>query len=177
MDSNKQLIEQMLIFRCQMGDNEAFAELIEHYGEALRYFINRLLGTNEMTEDIYQDTWLAVIGKIHNLKETESFAPWLYHIARNKVFHQLRRKKLLTELNEKIISGNNEDNGEFTIEDAAKVHKALEKLHPAHKEVLMLRFLEQMSYEQMAQVIKSNIGTVKSRIYYAKKALKKEMEK
>ena len=177
MSLDKQLIEQLLILRCQMGDNEAFAELIERYGQALRYFINRLLGSNEMTEDIYQETWLSVIGKIHSLKETESFTPWLYHIARNKVYHQLRRKKLLTELNEKIIPENYADNHEFTVDDAAKVHKALEKLHPAHKEVLMLRFLEQMPYEQMKEVIKCNIGTVKSRIYYAKKALKKEMEK
>ena len=177
MSSDKQLIEQLLILRCQMGDNEAFAQLNERYGRALYYFISKLMENIEIAEDIYQETWLSVIGKIHSLKETESFTPWLYHIARNKVYHQLRRKKLLTELNEKIIPENYADNHEFTVDDAAKVHKALEKLHPAHKEVLMLRFLEQMPYEQMKEVIKCNIGTVKSRIYYAKKALKKEMEK
>jgi RNA polymerase sigma-70 factor, ECF subfamily len=177
MDPNRQLIEQMLILRCQMGDNEAFVELIDQYGGALRYFINRLLDNDEITEDIYQDTWLAVMKKICGLRETDYFAGWLYHIARNKVYHHLRRKKLIRELNESIVTENHEDDGEFSVEDAAKVHKALEKLHPEHKEVLMLRFLEKMSYEQMTQVIKCNIGTVKSRIYYAKKALKKEMEK
>ena len=177
MGSNRQLIEKMLILRCQMGDNEAFAELIEHYGRSLYYFISRLLDSREITEDIYQDTWLTVIKKIHSLNETDSFTAWLYHIARNKIYHHLRKKKLIHELHENIVIENYEDNGEFFVEDAAEIHKALEKLHPAHKEVLMLRFLEQMSYEQIAHVINCNMGTVKSRIYYAKNALKKEMEK
>ncbi len=177
MDSNRQLIEQILILRCQMGDNEAFAELIDRYGRALYYFISKLLENNEITEDIYQDTWLIVIKKIHDLKETDFFAAWLYQIARNKVYHHLRRKKLIQELNENIVAGNYEADNEFSVEDAANIHKALKNLHPAHREVLMLRFLEQMSYEQIAQVISCSMGTVKSRIYYAKNALKKEMEK
>ena len=177
MNSDRQLIEQMLILRCQMGDNEAFAELIDRYGRALYYFISKLLENTEVAEDIYQETWLAVIKKIHSLKDTDSFTAWLYHIARNKVYHHLRRKKLIQELNENIVAENYEDGNDFSVEDAANIHKALEKLHPAHREVLMLRFLEQMSYEQITQVINCSMGTVKSRIYYAKNALKKELEK
>ena len=177
MDSDEQLIEQIIILRCQMGDKQAFSELIERYGKVLRYFISRLLDCPEMTEDIYQETWLVVINRIHSLQQADAFAMWLYRIARNKVYYQLRRKKLFTELNEKITSGNNHDNCEFAADEAVQIHKALEKLHPMHKEVLMLRFLEQMSYEQISQVINCNMGTVKSRIYYAKIALKKEMER
>jgi len=177
MDSNEQLIEQLLILRCQMGDNQAFCELIERYGKALRYFIKSLLDSHELAEDIYQETWMAVIRRIRSLKQPEAFTIWLYRIARNKVYRQLRRKKLFVELNEKITSGNHEEKNDFSVEDAEKIHKALEKLHPLHKEILLLRFLEQMSYEQITQVINCNMGTVKSRIYYAKKALRKEMER
>jgi len=90
---------------------------------------------------------------------------------------QLRKKKSLSELNENITVPDDNDSDVFSPEDAARLHKCLEKLRPEHKEVLMLRFLEQMSYEGISQVINRSVGTVRSRIHYAKCALKKEMEK
>lgn len=177
MNELEKLAEQVLILRCQIGDKEAFGELIERYGNALRYFIYCLLDNNQIAEDIFQDTWLIVIRRIHALKETEAFSPWLYCIARNKVYEQFRRQKKFYDLDEKIIIQNNSVEDKFSNDDAAKIHNALEKLKPIHKEILMLRFLEQMRYDQIAKVINCNAGTVKSRIYYAKLALKKEMEK
>ena len=177
MDSREQLIEQMLILRCQMGDKDALATLIERYQRPLRYFISRLLGDAQASEDILQDTWLTVIGRIHGLRKTEAFSIWLYRIARNKVYHQLRRKKVWSELNENIPAPDESDIDVFSLEDVTKLHICLKKLRPEHREVLMLRFLEQMSYQQMAEVLDHNLGTVKSRVYYAKLALKKELEK
>jgi len=83
----------------------------------------------------------------------------------------------LSELDQNIAVPNNTENEVFSPEDTAKVHRCLKELLPEYKEVLMLRFLEQMSYEQISQVINCRLGTVKSRIHYAKLALKKEMEK
>jgi RNA polymerase sigma-70 factor (ECF subfamily) len=177
MNELEKLAEKVLILRCQIGDKNAFAELIERYGKALRYFIFYLLGDSQIAEDIFQDTWLIVIRRIHALKESEAFPPWLYHIARNKVYEQFRRQKKFYKLDENNIIQNNSIEDNFSNEDAAKIHNALEKLSPAHKEILMLRFLEQMRYDQIAKVINCNVGTIKSRIYYAKLALKKEMEK
>jgi len=177
MNSSDRLIEQVLVLRCQVGDKDAFAKLIERYNAPLRYFINRLLGNPEITEDIFQDTWLTVIRRICSLKRTEAFPTWLYRIARNKVYQQLRREKRLTGLDEKIAVLNNTEDDVFSAEDAAKVHRCLKELLPEYREVLMLRFLEQMSYHEIAQVINCSLGTVKSRIYYAKLALKGEMEK
>ena len=177
MNQAAKLIEQVLLLRCQIGDKDAFAELIERYQRPLRYFISRLLENSEMTEDIFQDTWLTVIRRIHTLREIDAFGTWLYRIARNKVYEQLRREKKLSELDENIAVANDTEDDAFSPEDAVKVHRCLERLKPEHKEVLMLRFLEQMPYGQIAQVINCNLGTVKSRIYYAKLALKKEMEK
>lgn len=177
MNSSDKLIEQVLILRCQIGDKDAFAGLIERYQAPLRYFISRLSANPETAEDIFQDTWLTVIRRIHTLKKIDAFSTWLYRIARNKVYQQLRRKKKLSELNQNIAVPNNSENDVFSSEDAAKIHRCLKELLPEYKEVLMLRFLEQMSYEQISQVINCRLGTVKSRIHYAKLALKKEMEK
>ncbi|MBA7673205.1 RNA polymerase sigma-H factor [subsurface metagenome] len=167
----------MLILRCQIGDKDALAGLIERYQAPLRYFISRLSANPEMAEDIFQDTWLTVIRRIHSLKKTDAFSTWLYRIARNNVYQQFRRKRKLSELDQNITVPNNTENDVFSPEDAAKVHRCLKELLPEYREVLMLRFLEQMSYEQISQVINCRLGTVKSRIHYAKLALKKEMEK
>ena len=177
MNSSDKLIEQVLILRCQIGDKDALAELIERYEAPLRYFISRLSANPETAEDIFQDTWLTVIRRIHSLKKTDAFSTWLYRIARNKVYQRFRRKRKLFELNENIAIPNDTENDVFSTEDATKIHRCLKELMPEYREVLMLRFLEQMSYEQISQVINCRLGTVKSRIYYAKIALKKEMEK
>lgn len=177
MDVGDRLIEQVIILRCQTGDKDALAELIERYQAPLRYFIIHLSSNTEMTEDIFQDTWLTVIRRIYSLKKTEAFSTWLYRIARNKVYQQLRRKQKSSELNENVAVPNDTEDDVFSPEDAAKIHRCLKRVRAEHREVLMLRFLEQMSYNEIAKVINCGLGTVKSRIYYAKLALKKEMEK
>ena len=177
MKPSDQLIEQVLVLRCQIGDKDALAELIDRYQTPLRYFINRLSANSEMAEDIFQDTWLTVIRRIHSLKKLDTFSIWLYRIARNKVYQQLRRKKMLSKLDDNITVQNNTKDDIFSPEDAAKIHRCLKELQPEYREVLMLRFLEQMSYKQISEVTNCKPGTVKSRIHYAKLALKKEMEK
>jgi RNA polymerase sigma-70 factor (ECF subfamily) len=176
MNLSDQLLEQVLILRCQIGDKDALAELINRYHRPLRYFISHLTDNTDMTEDIFQDTWVNVIRKIHTLRNIDTFPTWLYRIARNMVYQQLRRKKKLSELNENIIVPDETHDSAFLPEDAAQIHKCLKELHPEHKEVLVLRFLEQMSYQQIADVLGCNLNTVKSRIYYAKLALKRKME-
>jgi RNA polymerase sigma-70 factor (ECF subfamily) len=177
MNSLDRLIDQVLLLRCQIGDRDAFAKLIERYQKPLRYFIGHLLGDAQITEDIFQETWLTVIRRVHSLKHADAFAPWLYRIARNKVYQHLRKKRVLSKLDESITVENDMESVAFSAEDAAKIHRCLEKLRPEHKEVLMLRFLEQMPYEQIARVVNCSLGTVKSRIHYAKLALKRDLER
>jgi RNA polymerase sigma-70 factor (ECF subfamily) len=177
MKKAAELIEQLLLLRCQMGDKNALAELINRYERPLRYFINRLLDNSELTEDIFQDTWLIVIRRIHSLREIDAFPTWLYRIARNKVYQQLRKKRNISLLDENIPAENRAEDDDFSPEDAAEVHRCLKELPPEYREVLMLRFLEQMSYQQISQVLNCKLGTVRSRIYYAKIALKRELEK
>ena len=177
MNSLDRLIDQVLLLRCQIGDRDAFAKLIERYQKPLRYFIGHLLGDAQITEDIFQETWLTVIRRVQSLRQADAFAPWLYRIARNKVYDQLRRKNVLSKLDENIAIKNNTESVVFSAEDAEKIHRCLEKLRPEHKEVLMLRFLEQMPYEQIARVVNCSLGTVKSRIHYAKLALKRDLER
>lgn len=177
MNSRDRLIENILILRCQIGDTDALAELIEQYQRPLRYFISRLLGDSKMTEDIFQETWLIALRRISTLKEPDAFGAWIYRIARNKVYQQLRKKRRLAEVDGSLAVPNGAREPTFSATDAAEIHKCLARLKPRHREILMLRFLEQMSYQQISQVLNCSLGTVKSRVYYAKLALKEKMEK
>ena len=171
------LIEQVLVLRCQMRDKEAIAELIRRYHGPLLYFIGRLAANRDTAEELFQETWLKVIRTIHTLREPGSFSSWLYRIARNCIYQQRRDVKPHEDLDPQIPAGQPDEDQVILAEDVTKLHRCLDRLSPEHKEVLMLQFLEQMSYQQMAYVLECSVGTVRSRVFYAKQSLRKEMEK
>lgn len=177
MEPIERLLEEVLIVRCQMGDDKAFERLVERYQGRLRYFVRGLLGEADKAEDVLQNVWLTVLRKLSSLRTPEAFSVWLYRIARNKALNELRSEKRYVALREDApIPNMSEQQEEFSAQDAAKIHAALERIRPEHREVLTLRFLEQMSYEEIAAVVGCNIGTVRSRLYYGKRALRREME-
>jgi RNA polymerase sigma-70 factor (ECF subfamily) len=176
MESQTQ--RENIVVRCKNGEREAFEQLFTLYQPRLKYYVRRLNNSGSETEDILQNIWVTVFRKIGKLKENSSFPVWLYRIARNEVFGRYRQNEKFVELpQENEHPEYNDDNHEFSVEDAEKLHKALNKIQPFHREVLTLSFIEQMSYQQIAEVIGCNIGTVRSRIFYAKQSLRKEMER
>ncbi len=176
MEVGKQLGK--IVHRCQDGERTAFEELFEMYQPRLKYYVRRLDSGGTNIDDTLQDIWFTVFKKIHKLKDTQSFAVWLYRIARNKVYDGFRHKDRFVRLpqeDELPVSGTVEPT--FDANDAEKLHKALNKLKPYHREVLTLCFIEQMSYQSIADVVGCSIGTVRSRIFYAKQSLREEMER
>jgi len=175
MDSEKQL--ETIVLRCRNGDRKAFEELFEIYQPRLKYFVRRLNGTGSDTDDILQDIWVTVFRKIHKLQNALSFNIWLYRIARNEVYSRFRQKQKFAYLpEEEHLPQYCDDEPVFTADDAERMHKALNKIKPYHREALTLSFIGQMSYQAIADVIGCTIGTVRSRIFYAKQSLRKEME-
>ncbi len=176
MEFEKRLEE--IVRRCQSGERTAFEELFEMYQPRLKYYVRRLDSGGANIDDTLQDIWLAVFKKIHKLKDAKVFAVWLYRIARNKVYDGFRNKERfdrLPEEDEIPVSGRAEP--AIDTNDAEKLHAALNELKPYHKEVLTLSFIEQMPYQSIADVVGCSIGTVRSRIFYAKKSLRQEMER
>ena len=175
MEFEKQL--EKIVHQCQDGERAAFEELFEMYQPRLKYYVRRLDNEGVNADDILQDIWLTVFKKIHKLKDAQSFAVWLYRIARNKVYDGFRRKDRfvrLPEENQLPVSGSVEP--AFDANDTEKLHKALNELKPYHREVLTLSFIERMSYQSIADVVGCSIGTVRSRIFYAKQSLRQELE-
>lgn len=175
MEFGKQLGE--IVRRCADGERAAFEELFEIYQPRLKYYVRRLDSSGVNVDDILQDIWLTVFKKIRKLKNAQLFNVWLYRIARNKVYDGFRRKERFVSLPEDDdipVSGS--DGPVFDANDAENLHRALNNLKPYHREVLTLGFIEQMSYQSIADVVGCEIGTVRSRIHYAKQSLRKEME-
>ena len=176
MDLEQQM--ETVVIRCRSGDREAFEELFELYQPRLKYYVRRMNGTGFDTDDILQEIWLTVVRKIHKLKNTRSFTIWLYRIARNQVYARFRNKQKFVQLpEEEHLPHYNDAEPVFSAEDAERLHKAMNNIHPYHREVLTLSFVEQMSYQAIADVVGCSLGTVRSRIFYAKQSLRKVMER
>jgi RNA polymerase sigma-70 factor (ECF subfamily) len=175
-DAAEQLYEHVLVLRCQAGDPAAFEELVARYGPRLRYYLRKLLG-GDGADDALQEVWCDAFRGLPRLLDPRALPAWLYRLARDRAFRQLRRRRVFVPLPEGDLPDPAGDGDEFTAEDARQVHAALDRLAPEHREVLLLRFLEDMPYEDIARVTGCPVGTVRSRLHYAKHALRQVIEK
>ena len=178
-DPEKRLYEQVLVLRCQTGDEAAFAQLVERYGPRLRYYLQKAFGRRDGAEDAWQDVWFTVFRKVRGLADPGAFTPWLYQIARRRAYDLLRQRRPSCRPMEEAeqVPDPSAEAHDFSPEDGQRIHAALDELTQEHREVLVLRFLEDMAYEDIAAVTGCQLGTVKSRLYYAKRALRGILER
>jgi RNA polymerase sigma-70 factor (ECF subfamily) len=172
-----QVREQVLVIRWQAGDPDAFRVLFSRYEPPIRYYLLKMLGSPEAAGDASQEVWLDVHRGITRLRQPGSFRSWLYRIARDRAFRAIRESRSQPRLIADVDLAAGQLVEEFTAEDAERIHLALDRLSPEHREVLLLRFVEDLPYEEIAGVTGCNLGTVKSRIHYAKRLLRHEMER
>jgi RNA polymerase sigma-70 factor, ECF subfamily len=172
------LYERLLVLRCQAGDEEAFAKLVERYQPGLRYYLRKMLFGVREPDDVLQDVWLDVFRSIARLVEPDAFRAWLYQVARARALKSLRRRRLSFEPMDEVESAEVGPESEtFAAEEAQQVHRALDVLPAAQREVLVLRYIENMSYEEIARIVDTQVGTVRSRLHYAKRGLRVQLEK
>ena len=171
-ESLDRIYERVLVVRCQAGDEVAFEELVGRYAPRLRYFLRKLLGNADTAEDCLQEVWLDAFRGLPRLVDPLALRAWLYRIARDRAFAVLRRSgRTEKSLGETDVPDAATEEPQVTVEDAAEIHAALDKLPTEQREALVLRFLEEMSYEEIAIATGQPLGTVRSRIHYGKQAL------
>jgi RNA polymerase sigma-70 factor (ECF subfamily) len=176
-DRTEQVYEQLLVLRCQLGSEKAFAEVVRRYTPRLQYYL-RKLGRADDVEDALQEVWTDVYRGLGRLRNTRAFTSWLYRITRDRAYRQLRRKRIsCVPLEEGEVPNPKDAESNFGPDDARQINAALERLSAEHREVLLLRFIEGMSAEQIGQVIGCPAGTVRSRLHYAKRCLRQEIER
>ncbi len=177
-DVSKSLALQILVLRCQTGDELAFATIVKQFHPRLSYFVRKMLTDPHQVDDVLQNVWLDVFRRIRALRNPAAFSTWAYRIARDHVYRLHRKPRLQTaELNDGDAAMAADEVDSFRPEDARRIHESLDRLSPEHREVLVLRFLDELNYEEIAEITDCEIGTVKSRIHYAKRALKQILER
>ena len=164
-------------------DPDLIDQLIVQYQHRLLRYLLYLTGNRETAEDVFQETWMRVMKRGDQFNGKSRFDTWLFTIARNLVI-DVRRKRTMSSLEAMCEPG--EDGRAFdvqadapspfdsyqTSENGQRVAEALSTLEPVHREVLVLRFHEELSLEEIAQVTRSPLSTVKSRLYRGLAALK-----
>jgi RNA polymerase sigma-70 factor (ECF subfamily) len=172
-ETDKRLQYEWLALRCQSGDPGAFEDLIAVMERPLLYYAATLTGSQDSGLDVLQDVWVKALRGIHKLKDPGSLRSWLYTITHGVAVDRIRRNAS-RERAEQVELEDFEEAEEplFTEEDAAAIHQALSQIGLRHREVLVLHFLEDLSIGEIAAVVGCSEGTVKSRMHYAKRAMK-----
>ncbi len=179
MTEKQAIYYELLILRCRRGRKDALEELVTSWEKPLFYYIHRLIENEQEAWEVLQETWIKVLQNIGKLREPNKLSVWLYSITRKTVMSHLRKKyseKALFEDDNNISKIENYDS-KHTFENAEQVHYGLSKISLPHRDILTLFFLRDLSIEEIAQVLSVPIGTVKSRLYYARLALKEVLEK
>ena len=168
--------DPLVVARARGGDTEAFRELLTlHSPRLLRFVRKMLLSAPDLVEDVTQEIWIRIHHSLPTLVDAGKFLPWAFRIARDRVYREFRRRKLpmgsLEEADREAIPV-----AEELPIDTEEIQRGLEALSPEHREVLVLRYFEEMDYESIARITGATLGTIRSRLHYAKCALRRTFQ-
>jgi RNA polymerase sigma factor (sigma-70 family) len=166
------LAEELLAVRCQLGEPAAFEELVALLHLRLWGYLVRLVGDRNMAEDALQETWLRVLRGVSRLRERDRLFSWVFGIGRRVAMDQLRRRRVVVDLDDAAVQqlAAAEEPGELE-DESLLLHEGLLELPLLEREVLTLFYLEELSLRQVSEVVGVPEGTVKSRLFRARRML------
>ena len=180
--------DEELIARFQQGDAYAYDLLVKRYKEPLMNYIYRFVGDRNDAEDILQETFLRLYKNKHYYREIARFSTWIYTIAGNLAKTELRKRKRRQffsinnymstdkdyELPDKNITPDKYTDSAIT---DTEIQKAINRLSPKFRQVILLRDIQGFSYEEIANIVNIPLGTVKSRVNRARLRLQQDLKK
>lgn len=172
-------IEQLPVAQARAGEPAAWDTLFRRYQMPLYVYVFELIRDEQASLDIVQETFIASVKHLGCLRDDGKFGSWLFGIAHQKVIQRWRKRTevLFDEVPETPDEfETSPDDLLIRREQEAEFMKLLEQLPPPQRAVLLLHFIEDFSLEEITRITETQIGTVKSRLHYAKKALKKLLE-
>ncbi len=175
--------DEDLIARFQNGDEYAFDEIVNRYKDRLLNFVFRFIGQIDESEDIVQDTFLKVYKNKNSYENIARFSTWIYTIAGNLAKTELRKRKRRRIFS---ISKMGIDDKEFELSSTARtpeentesifnekiIHNAIQKLPDKFRTVIILRDIQELSYDEISKIIGVPLGTIKSRVNRARLKLR-----
>ncbi len=174
------IIRKNLIVRCRADDKNAFNILMQPYERALRGYLLKLTGDEEITKDLLQEAFLKIWVGLKNYNESGKFRQWIFTIAHNVFVDYLKKFKSFEELEqEEYFASSAETPLELLIEKEKKerLEAAINKLPVKQKEVLVLRFSCGLKFREIAGVTSQPLNTVLGLMHSAKNNIKKNLEK
>jgi len=171
--------DNRLITECREGNTAAFGELVSRYQDRLFNTVVRLCDNAEDARDVVQEAFLHAYQSLHSFKGDSLFFTWLYRIAVNTAISMKRKKRLVLRMPPTGEGGstiepldpsetNRPGHAMEMAEEERKVHEALQKLSVEHRSVLVMKDMEGMKYEDMADVLGVPVGTIRSRLHRAR---------
>lgn len=170
----EQIAEQHLIARAQAGDRHAYGRLVQCHREAVIRVVYRVCGDIHLAEDAAQEAFIRAWTHLPRYEPRAPFRSWLYRIATNAALDALRRQRPTTDI-DALPLAESQMGPEATLmasERASLVQHAIMQLSEASRVVLILREYEGLSYKEIATTLDIPIGTVMSRLNYARKQLR-----
>jgi RNA polymerase sigma factor (sigma-70 family) len=161
--------DEALMLEFQGGSRESFEELFARYREPLYGFFRRRLESKERADDLTQETFLAVIRATSRYQPRALVRTYLYGIALKLLAAECRRERRSDPALQTYAV-------DAALDNSLWVRRALEKLDPSEREILMLREYEQLSYSEVAELLRIPVNTVRSRLFRARMALKNHLE-
>jgi RNA polymerase sigma-70 factor (ECF subfamily) len=176
-----EVTDQAWIQKCQRGKREAFEPLVRRYGPWAFRFALGMVRDEDAAKDLSQEAFIKAYRAIRRFDTSRPFYPWLHQILRRLCLDHLRRQKprVDVELLQERLAG---FDGRELIRKRERtelrqlVHLALERLSPQDREILVLREFQASTYAEIAQTLGIPRGTVMSRLYYARRRLRRELE-
>ncbi len=173
--------EQLPVPQARAGEPVAWDTLFKRYQLPLYVYVFELVHDEQTSLDVVQETFIAAARHIASLRDDGRFGSWLFGIAHQKCVQRWRRKDREASALEEIVGSPvelEEDPSELLIrrEQEAEFMQRLNQLPPPQRSVLLLHFVEDFSLEEIADITGAQMGTVKSRLHYAKRALRKLIE-
>ncbi len=178
-------VEMDLVRQAQRGDLTAYDELVQRYQERIYATVYHMTSNHEDANDLAQDSFIKAFQALKSFKGGSSFYTWLYRIAVNKTINFLKQRKNRTHMSLNDLDFNTENNPDLVAlvsektprRDAGlkelqeKLNAALLKLSEPHRLVVVLHDVQGQSHEEIAEIMDCNIGTVRSRLFYARQQL------
>jgi len=177
--------EMELVRRAQKGDLEAYDELIKRYQERIYATVYHMTSNHEDANDLAQDAFIKAFQALKSFKGGSSFYTWIYRIAVNKTINFLKQRKNRLHMSLNDVDFNTENNQDLVAlisdktprreaglkELSEKLNEALLKLSEQHRLVMVLHDVQGQSHEEIAEIMNCNIGTVRSRLFYARQQM------
>jgi len=185
LESPAPVDEEVLVQRSRRGDLEAYDELVRRYQERIYATLYHMTSNHEDANDLAQESFIKAFQALKSFKGGSSFYTWLYRIAVNKTINFLKQRKnrIHVSLNDLDLNAEHDPDLVALISDKTprreagltelqeKLNAALLKLSEPHRLVVVLHDVQGLSHDEIAKIMDCNIGTVRSRLFYARQQL------